>query len=163
MAQISVWLVAGVMLCSIPAGSLEEDIRWLDIRNNKEVLILLYHLQRTPPYLCLDDRNNFNFPWNLETILKMKKTQRTCFRHVILTQILYVFATRRSFAEWDHSRLSELISSLHQRLGDLEDEAKKEGNNLACPNLGRLIRKYFQGIYKYLKEKKYSSCGGKLF
>ncbi|XP_059512523.1 interferon omega-1-like [Myotis daubentonii] len=157
MAQISVWLVAGVMLCSIPAGSLE-NIHWIQTPDNWRVLVLLSELERTPPYFCLADRNDFKFPLNLETMMQMNKTQRTCFHHVMIAQILNVFVTKRSFAEWDHTRLSKVISSLHHSLEDLENQAKKEKNNLACPNVGILTRRYFWRIRTYLKEKKYSSC-----
>ncbi|XP_023617630.1 interferon omega-1-like [Myotis lucifugus] len=158
MAQISLWLLAGVMLCSIPAGSLEEDKHWVHTGDKGRVLTLLSQLQKTPPYLCLDDRNDFKFPWEMETIMQMNRTQRLCLHHVMTAQIFRVFATRRSFAEWDRKRLSKLLSSLHQSLEDLEDQAKKENNNLACPNLGVVARNYFRRIQKYLKEKKYSSC-----
>ncbi|EPQ20229.1 Interferon tau [Myotis brandtii] len=158
MAQISLWLLAGVMLCSIPAGSLEDNIHWVHTGDKGRVLILLSQLEKTPPYFCLADRNDFKFPWKLQTMMQMNKTQRICLHHVMTAQIFKIFATRRSFAEWDRNRLSKVLSSLHQSLEDLEDQAQKEKNNLACPNLGVLARKYFRKIPKYLKEKKYSSC-----
>ncbi|CAK6434076.1 unnamed protein product [Pipistrellus nathusii] len=158
MAHICLWLVVGAMLGSIPAGSLEEGIRWLNIRKNKKVLLLLYQLQRIPPYKCLEDRSNFKFPWTREKTLQMKKTQRTCLHHTMLTHILTVFATKHSFAEWDHDHLSEVLSILQRTLEELESQAKEEGNRLACAKVKSLVQRYFQGIYHYLEEKKYSSC-----
>ncbi|XP_006098174.1 interferon omega-1-like [Myotis lucifugus] len=155
MAQISLWLLAGVMLCSIPAGSLEEDKHWVHTGDKGSVLTLLSQLQKTPPYFCLADRNDFKFPWNLDTITQMKKTQRTCFHHLMLLQIFNLFRAQRSLAAWDHTLLSQLLSSLHHSLEHLE---QREGEIRACPNVGILVRKYFQRIHSYLKEKKYSSC-----
>ncbi|XP_036187168.1 interferon omega-1-like [Myotis myotis] len=155
MAQISVWLLAGVMLCSLPAGSLWEDIHWVHTPDNGRVLILLSQLQRTPLHLCLADRNDFKFPWNLETITQMQKTQRTCFHHLMLLQIFHLFGAQRSLAAWDHTLLSQLLSSLHHSLERLE---QREGDIRACPNLGILVPKYFQRIRNYLRRKKYSSC-----
>ncbi|XP_059512526.1 interferon omega-1-like [Myotis daubentonii] len=155
MAQIPVWLVAGVMLCSLPAGSLGEDIHWVHTRDNGRVLILLSQLHRTPLHLCLADRNDFKFPWNRGTITQMQKTQRTCFHHLMLLQIFHLFGAQRSLAAWDHTLLSRLLSSLHHSLERLE---QREGDIRACPSLGILVPKYFQSIHNYLRRKKYSSC-----
>lgn len=156
--RISVWLVAGTMLCSIPNGSLEEDVLWILRVDNLRVFSLLRQLQRIPPHLCLGDRNDFKFPWNRGTITQMHKTQRTCFHHATLLQMFTLFTTQRSLAAWDHALLSHLLSSLHHSLEDLEDLEQREGENRACPNVGILIRKYFHRIHNYLREKKYSAC-----
>ncbi|ELK26493.1 Interferon omega-1 [Myotis davidii] len=148
MAQIALWLVAGVMLCSLPAGSLEEDMHWVDTNDSRRVLILLSQLQRTPLHLCLADRNDFKFPWNLETITQMQKTQRTCFHHLMLLQVFHLFRAQRSLAAWDHTLLSHLLSSLHHSLERLE---QREGDTRACPSVGILVRKYFQSIRNYLR------------
>ncbi|XP_054582777.1 interferon omega-1-like [Eptesicus fuscus] len=155
MARISLWLVAGAMLCSSPAGSLEEDGLWIHRGDNLRVFNLLRQLQRTPPHLCLDDRNDFKFPWNGTTITQMQKTERTCFHHLMLLQILSLFTTHHSLAAWDHTLLSQLLSSLHHSLEHLE---QREGENRACPNVGILVRKYFQRIHHYLRGKNYSFC-----
>ncbi|KAK1334571.1 hypothetical protein QTO34_005578 [Cnephaeus nilssonii] len=158
MAQIHLWLVAGVMLCSSPAGTLEEILLWIHRGDNLRVFNLLRQLQRSPPYLCLDHRNDFKFPWNRGTITQMQKTQRTCFQHPMITHIVNLFTTQRSLAAWDHTLLSQLLSSLHHSLEDLEDLEQREGENRDCSNLGILVRKYFQRIHNYLREKKYSAC-----
>lgn len=155
MAQIALWLVAGVMLCCIPAASLEEDILYVHRGDNLRIFHLLRQLQRTPLHLCLADRNDFKFPWNRGTITQMQKTQRTCFHHLMLLQIFHLFRAQGSLAAWDHTLLSHLLSSLHHSLERLE---QSEGDIWACPSLGILVRKYFQSIHTYLSQKKYSSC-----
>ncbi|XP_070286276.1 interferon tau-like [Myotis yumanensis] len=155
MAQISLWLVAGLMLCSILAASLEEDVLYVHRGDNLRIFNLLRQLQRTPLHLCLGDRNDFKFPSNRGTVTQMQKTQRTCFHHLMLLQIFNLFRAQRSLAAWDHTLLSQLLSSLHHSLEHLE---QREGEIRACPNVGILVRKYFQSIHNYLRRKKYSSC-----
>ncbi|KAK1334570.1 hypothetical protein QTO34_005577 [Cnephaeus nilssonii] len=89
---------------------------------------------------------------------QMQKTQRTCFQHPMITHIVNLFTTQRSLAAWDHTLLSQLLSSLHHSLEHLEDLEQREGENRDCSNLGILVRKYFQRIHNYLREKKYSAC-----
>ncbi|XP_059512524.1 interferon tau-like [Myotis daubentonii] len=155
MAQIALWLVAGAMLCCIPAASLEEDGLSVHRGDNLRIFNLLRQLQRTPLHLCLADRNDFKFPWNKGTITQTQKTQRTCFHHLMLLQIFHLFRAQRSLAAWDHTLLSHLLSSLDHSLERLE---QREGDIRACPSWGILVRKYFQSIHNYLRQKKYSSC-----
>ncbi|KAK1334576.1 LOW QUALITY PROTEIN: hypothetical protein QTO34_005583, partial [Cnephaeus nilssonii] len=143
------------MLCSSPAGSLEDGL-WIHRGDNLRVFNLLRQLQRTSPHLCLDDRNDFKFPWNRGTITQIQKTQRTCFHHLMIMHIFNLFTTQPSLAAWDHTLLSQLLSSLHHSLEDLEDLEQREGENRARPNNSH--RKYFQRIHNYLRGKNYSAC-----
>ncbi|CAK6434062.1 unnamed protein product [Pipistrellus nathusii] len=158
MAQISVWLMAGAMLCSSPAGAREGDALWMQRGDNLRVFNLLRQLQRTPPHLCLGDRNNFTFPWNRGTVTEMHKTQGTCLHHQMLLQMFTLFSTQRSLAAWDHTLLSQLLSSLHHSLEHLEHLQEREGEDHACPKVGNLVWKYFQRIHNYLRGKNYSAC-----
>ncbi|XP_054583710.1 interferon omega-1-like [Eptesicus fuscus] len=155
MAQIHLWLVAGAMLCSSPVSSLEDDLLWIHRGENLRVFNLLRQLQRTRPHLCLDDRNDFKFPWNGTTITQMQQTERTCLHHQMITHIVDLFRTQHSLDAWNHTLVSQLLSSLHHSLEHLE---QREGENRDCSNLGILLRKYFQSIHNYLREKKYSAC-----
>ncbi|CAK6434071.1 unnamed protein product [Pipistrellus nathusii] len=161
MAQISVWLMAGAMLCSSPAGALEGDALWIQRTENLRVFNILRQLQRTPPHLCLGDRNNFTFPWNRGTIPHMHKTQRTCLHYQMLLQMFTLFSAQCSLAAWDHTLLSQLLSSLHhslEHLEQLEHLEEREGEDRACPKVRILLRKYFQRIHNYLRGKNYSAC-----
>ncbi|XP_036116260.1 interferon omega-1-like [Molossus molossus] len=143
MTQVYLWLVAGVMLSSIPACSLD----------NWRILDLLRQLERIPTQFCLNDRIDFQCPWQRGNVTQTQKPQRTCVQHVVLQQIFSLFLTPDSRAAWNQTLLSQLLSHLAHSLERLQ---LAEEENLTCPHLGILIRKYFQGIRSYLKGKKYS-------
>ncbi|XP_032978154.1 interferon omega-1-like [Rhinolophus ferrumequinum] len=156
MARICWWLVAGVMLGSIPACSLGGDLPWIHSLVKREIFSLMGQLKSIPPHLCLSDRIDFRFPWERGNITRMQKTQRTCLCLLMLQQIFNLFSTDKSPAPWDHLLLDKLLSGLHHSVEEL-GQTKEE--TLVCPDsLGILIRRYFLGILKYLKKKKYSSC-----
>ncbi|XP_019484979.1 PREDICTED: interferon alpha-2-like [Hipposideros armiger] len=155
MAQISVWLVAGVMLCSIPACSLGGDMPCIHSLEKGKIFGPLGQLKSIPSHLCLNDRTDFQFPWESRNITEMQKTRCTCLHHLMLQQIFNLFSTNKSPAAWKHT-LNKLLSSLDHSLDRLE-QTKEE--TLVCPeDLGSLVRNYFLRIRNYLKKKKHSSC-----
>uniref|UniRef100_A0A8C6CFD2 Uncharacterized protein n=1 Tax=Moschus moschiferus TaxID=68415 RepID=A0A8C6CFD2_MOSMO len=135
-------LAAGVMLCSIPACPLD----------NKEIFIHLRQMKTIPSQSCLEHRLDFRFPWRRENITPIPMTQGTCYHQRMLQQIFNLFTTENRCAAWNSTLLDRLLSSLGQRLEQLEEVT------LDCPDLGIDVQKYFQGIHLYLKEKEYSSC-----
>ncbi|XP_014686766.1 interferon alpha-2-like [Equus asinus] len=154
MAQIHL-LVAGVMLCSLPACSLDRDLPWIHSLEKQEIFMLLRQLERIPSQSCLKDRTDFKFPWGRENIPEMQRTEDACFHHEMLQQIINLFNTKDSHAAWKNTLLEQLLSRLDHGLERLE---QMEGENLACPSLGIIVRKYFQRIYRFLKEKKFTLC-----
>uniref|UniRef100_A0A671EMG3 Uncharacterized protein n=1 Tax=Rhinolophus ferrumequinum TaxID=59479 RepID=A0A671EMG3_RHIFE len=150
MARICWWLVAGVMLGSIPACSLGGDLPWIHSLVKREIFSLMGQLKSIPPHLCLSDRIDFRFPWERGNITRMQKTQRTCLCLLMLQQIFNLFSTDKSPAPWDHLLLDKLLSGLHHS-GCGRDALVNEDSVLA-------VRKYFQRITLYLQEKKYSPC-----
>ncbi|XP_055283646.1 interferon omega-1-like [Moschus berezovskii] len=135
-------LAAGMMLCSIPACLLD----------NKEIFIHLRQMKTIPSQSCLEHRHDFRFPWRRENITPIPMTQSTCYHQQMLQQIFNLFTTEKSCAAWNSTLLDRLLSSLGQRLEQLEEVT------VDCPDLGIDVQKYFQGIHLYLKEKEYSSC-----
>ena len=79
-------LVAGVMLCSIPACPL----------GNKEIFILLRQMKTIPSQSCLEHRHDFKFPWRRENITPIEMTQVTCYHQLMLQQIFKLFTTESS-------------------------------------------------------------------
>ncbi|XP_030708332.2 interferon alpha-13-like [Globicephala melas] len=154
MAQIYL-LVAGVLLCSIPAYSLGWNLPRSHSQENKDVFQHLEQLQRIPSQWCLKDRTDFKFPWKRENITPIQVTQGTCHHHLMLQQIFNLFTTEDSRAAWNNTLLDKLLSSLHLRLHRLEQMKK---DNLDCRDLERAAREYFHGIHVYLKAKEYSPC-----
>nr|XP_006208356.1 interferon alpha-14-like [Vicugna pacos]CAB0000377.1 TPA: interferon 1GA1 [Vicugna pacos] len=154
MAQMCV-LVAGVMLCSLPACSLARNLPKSQSLENKEMVRLLRQMKRTPLHSCLKDRRDFKLPWGRENIAQNQMAHGPCSYHQMLQQIFHLFSTEHSYAAWDNTSLHKLLSSLDLSLHQLE---QTEEGNLDCPFWGTAVREYFQGIQLYLKEKEYSPC-----
>ncbi|XP_036743646.2 interferon alpha-1/13-like [Manis pentadactyla] len=154
MAQIYL-LVAGVMLCCIPTCSPGSVLPWYHSLENRELFKLLQQLKSIPSQSCLNDRTDFKFPWKRGTITQIRMTQGTCFHHQILQQIFNLFSTKESHAIWNNALLHKILFCLDHSLEQMEH---REEENLACPHLGIVVRKYFQRINLHLKEKEYSPC-----
>ena len=120
-------LVAGVMLCSIPACPLD----------NKEIFIHLRQMKTIPSQSCLEHRHDFKFPWRRETITSIQMTQGTCYHQLMLQQIFNLFTMESSCAAWNSALLDKLLSSLDQSLEKLGKVT------LDCPNLAIVVQKYF--------------------
>lgn len=121
-----------------------------------ELYGLLGQLKSIPSHLCLNDRTDFQFPWESGHITEMQKTQCTCLHHLMLQQLFNLFSTKKGHAAWSHTLLSKLLSSLEHSLDRLEQTNEE---TLVCPDdLGSLVRSYFLRIRNYLKKKKHSSC-----
>nr|WCB70986.1 interferon-delta-5 precursor [Camelus dromedarius] len=154
MAQICV-LVAGVMLCSLPACSLARNLPEIQSLENKEIVRLLRQMKRTPLHSCLKDRRDFKLPWKRANIAQNQTAQGPCSYHQMLQQIFHLFSTEHSHAAWDNTSLHKLLSSLDHSQDQLE---QTEEGNLDCPFWGTAVREYFPAIHLYLKEKEYSPC-----
>ena len=92
-------LVAGVMLCSIPACPLD----------NKNIFIHLRQMKTIPSQSCLDHRHDFKFPWRRENISPIQMTQGTCYHQQALQQIFDLFTTGSSCATWNSTLLDKLL------------------------------------------------------
>lgn len=155
MAQVYL-LVAGVMLCSTPACSLGQNLSGIPSQENREISTYLWWMKRIPSQLCLKERTDFKFPWKRDNNTPIQMTQGTCYHHLILQQISNLFNTEESRAAWNNTLLDQLLSRLHHSLEQLWKQMDKD--NLACPYWETVVRKYFQGIHRYLKGKEYSLC-----
>uniref|UniRef100_A0A8C9AYD4 Interferon omega-1-like n=1 Tax=Phocoena sinus TaxID=42100 RepID=A0A8C9AYD4_PHOSS len=124
--------------------------------------MLLGQMRRISPRFCLKDRKDFGFPQDMMDDSQLPKAQATSVLHEMLQQTFRLFHTERSPAAWDTSLLDKLRTGLHQQLEDLDaclvqamgDEETALG--VTGPTLA--VKRYFQGIHLYLKEKKYSDC-----
>ncbi|XP_008580174.1 PREDICTED: interferon alpha-5-like [Galeopterus variegatus] len=148
-------LMAGVVLCSVPASSSVWGMPSSHGLVNGEAIMLVRRMKKIPSHSCLKDRKNFNFPWTGENITPIQKTQATCFRGHMLQQILSLFKREDSHAAWDAILLDKLLFSLEKSLRQVQ---MTEGETLSCPDLGNDVRKYFQEMIGYLREEKYSPC-----
>uniref|UniRef100_A0A8D1IKM9 Uncharacterized protein n=3 Tax=Sus scrofa TaxID=9823 RepID=A0A8D1IKM9_PIG len=154
MAQIYL-VMAGVMLCSISVCFLDQNLSAVHCVEKREIFKHLQEMKKIPSQLCVKDRIDFKFPWKRESITQIQKTEGTCYCYLMLQQISSVFSKKDSRAAWNTTLLDQLLSSLDLGLRRLEHMKK---DNMDCPHVGSALRKYFQGIQLYLKEKKYSPC-----
>uniref|UniRef100_A0A8D0P612 Interferon-delta-8 n=1 Tax=Sus scrofa TaxID=9823 RepID=A0A8D0P612_PIG len=145
-------LLAGVILCSIHACSLGQNLSGIE---NRKTFMILRQMKRIHSHLCLKDRTDFQFPWKRGNTTQNKMTQGSCYHPLMLQQIINLFNTENSRAAWNNALLDQLLSRLDHGLDQLE---QMEDDNLACAYLGSVVRKYFQRIHHYLKKKEYSSC-----
>uniref|UniRef100_A0A8C3YIH4 Uncharacterized protein n=1 Tax=Catagonus wagneri TaxID=51154 RepID=A0A8C3YIH4_9CETA len=148
-------LLAGVMFCCIPACSLGQNWSGIHRLDNWKTFMILRQMKRIPSQACLKDRTDFKFPWNRGNTTPNEMSQGTCYHHLMLQQIISLFNTEDSRAAWNNTLLDQLLSSLDHGLEQLE---QMEEDHLACLYLGSVVRKYFQRIHHYLKEKDYISC-----
>ncbi|XP_065735115.1 interferon omega-1-like [Phocoena phocoena] len=161
MAFVLSLLTALVMFSYGPGGSLGCDLSQNHVWISKNFM-LLGQMWRISPRFCLKDRKDFGFPQDMVDDSQLPKAQATSVLHEMLQQTFRLFHTERSPAAWDTSLLDKLRTGLHQQLEDLDaclvqamgDEETALG--VTGPTLA--VKRYFQGIHLYLKEKKYSDC-----
>ncbi|XP_037653542.1 interferon alpha-2-like [Choloepus didactylus] len=153
-------LMALLMLCSIPTCRLACVLR--PSHGHQETFTLLNQMEKVSILSCLKDRTDFQFPQVLMDGNQFEKTHATAVLHELLQQIFNLFSTSDSLATWDESLLDKFLIGLHQHLEDLETclekERKVEETPLGSENSRLAVKRYFQGISVYLKEKQYSSC-----
>ncbi|XP_060011156.1 interferon omega-1-like [Lagenorhynchus albirostris] len=162
MAFVLSLLTALVMFSYGPGGSLGCDLSQNHVRISRKNFMLLGQMRRISPRFCLKDRKDFGFPQDMVDGSQLPKAQATSVLHEMLQQVFRLFHTERSPAAWDTSLLDKLRTGLHQQLEDLDaclvqvmgDEETALG--VTGPTLA--VKRYFQGIHLYLKEKKYSDC-----
>ena len=91
-------LVAGVMLFSIPACSLDNKF-----------FIHLRQMKTIPSQSCLEHRHDFKFHLRRENITPIQMTQGTCYHQLMLQQIFNLFTTESSCAAWNSALLYKLL------------------------------------------------------
>ncbi|ELR52356.1 hypothetical protein M91_17952 [Bos mutus] len=160
MAFVLSLLMALALVSYGPGRSLGCDLSQNHVLVGRQNLRLLGQMRRLSPRFCLQDRKDFAFPQEMVEGGQLQEAQAISVLHEMLQQTFNLFHTERSSAAWDTTLLEQLRTGLHQQLDDLD----------ACLGLltgtssrGRMgptlaVKRYFQGIHVYLKEKEYSDC-----
>uniref|UniRef100_A0A8C3WPG9 Interferon omega-1-like n=1 Tax=Catagonus wagneri TaxID=51154 RepID=A0A8C3WPG9_9CETA len=157
MAFVLSLLMALVVFSYGPEGSLGCDLSQNHVHISRKNLVLLRQMRRISPSFCLKDRKDFEFPQELVDSSQLQKAQAISGLHEMLQQTFLLFHTERSSAAWDSTLLDKLHSGLHQLLEDL-DPCLVQVMGEQASALGMAVKRYFEGIHLYLKEKKYSDC-----
>ncbi|KAM9177422.1 interferon alpha-5-like [Dugong dugon] len=154
-------LMALVVLSCNSICSLGCDLPQSHCQANRRISTLLEKMRRISPFYCLKDRNDFGFPQEELDGNMFQKAQAISVHCDMILQIFKLFSTEDSSAAWDEKLLVELRAGLDQQVKVcLVEEMEVEGTSFPLINEDSVmaLRKYFQRITEYLKEKKYSPC-----
>ncbi|XDB53006.1 hypothetical protein AB1E18_006533 [Capra hircus] len=162
MAFVLSLLMALVLVSYAPGGSLGCDLSQNHVLVGRKNLMLLGQMRRLSPRFCLQDRKDFAFPQEMVEGGQLQEAQAVSVLHEMLQQSFNLFHTEGSSAAWDTTLLEQLRTGLHQQLDDL-DACLGQVMGEEDSALGRMgptlaVKRYFQGIHVYLKEKEYSDC-----
>ncbi|XP_048706920.2 interferon beta [Caretta caretta] len=151
-SQGCLWQICLVLL--FPAGVMSLDCNLLRHQQSKfnwYSLQLLQNMGGKFPLECLEDKTAFQFP---EKILKPKFLQQAQMSvHEILQQLFGIFCRNLSQTGWERRKVERFLNGLALQTERLEACLHTKGGS----NILRL-KKYFQRIQDFLKEKKYSTC-----
>ena len=93
---------------------------------------------------------------------QLQEAQAISVLHEMLQQSFNLFHTEGSSAAWDTTLLKELRNGLLDQLVDLDaclgQLTGEEDSALGRTGPTLAVKRYFQGIHVYLKEKGYSDC-----
>ncbi|KAI4542069.1 hypothetical protein MG293_007448 [Ovis ammon polii] len=155
-------LMALVLVSYGPGGSLGCDLSQNHVLFGSQNLRLLGQMRRLSPRFCLQDRKDFAFPQEMVEGGQLQEAQAVSVLHEMLQQSFNLFHTEHSSAAWDTTLLEQLRTGLHQQLEDLDaclgQVTGEEDSGLRRTGPTLAVKRYFQGIHVYLKEKEYSDC-----
>ncbi|KAM7092326.1 interferon omega-2-like [Molossus nigricans] len=162
MALLPSLLTALVAFSYGPGGSLGCDLPPNHVLLSRENLVLLSRMSRISPSFCLKDRKDFRFPRATVHDSQLREAQAISVLHEMLQQTFNLLLTEHSAAAWNTTLLDQLCRALHRQLEALDTclvrETGEEGSALATQGTTLALKRYFQGIRLYLKEKKHSDC-----
>ncbi|XP_019821248.1 interferon omega-1-like [Bos indicus] len=162
MAFVLSLLMALVLVSYGPGGSLGCDLSQNHVLVGRQNLRLLGQMRRLSPRFCLQERKHFAYPQEMVEGSQLQEAQAISVLHEMLQQTFNLFHTERSSAAWDTTLLEQLRTGLHQQLDDLDaclgPVTGEEDSALGRMGPTLAVKRYFQGIHVYLKEKEYSDC-----
>ncbi|XP_008580171.1 PREDICTED: interferon alpha-10-like [Galeopterus variegatus] len=176
MALSSSLLMALLLLSCQATCSLGCDLPQTHSLGTRRALILLGQMRRISPLSCLKDRNDFRFPQedldghqlqkaraiSVLHEIQLHKARTISVLHEMTQQSFKLFCTKGSSAAWDETLLDKLCTGLYQQLDDLEaclmPEVGVEETPLLNEDFTLAVKRYFQRITLYLKEKRHSPC-----
>ncbi|XP_037350234.1 interferon epsilon [Talpa occidentalis] len=131
-------------------------------RVNRESLKLYNKLQTSTIQQCLPHRKDFLLPQKSLNPHQYQTRQVLTILHEMLQQIFSLFRANISLDGWKESHLETFFIALHQQLEYLEArmelEAEQKSGCLRSDNLRLQVKMYFQRIWDFLENHKYSSC-----
>ncbi|CAM5155742.1 unnamed protein product [Natator depressus] len=136
----------------------------LQTRMNSESLERLEKMGGNFPFQCLNERTAFKPRDIFKLQLSHQENAKVAIQQV-LQELFHIFNNNLTQAAWNGTSIKEFQNGLHQQIEKLETclsaEMEKEvtypGNeNLLLTSLK--LKRFFQTIEDFLKEKQYSRC-----
>lgn len=162
MSRPCAFLMALVVMSYWSTCSLGCDLPQTHNLRNKRALTLLTQMRRLSPLSCLKDRKNFAFPLEKVDAQQIQKAQAIPVLQELTQQVLILFSSKDSSAAWETALLDTFCSGLHQQLSDLQtclmQQVGEQEPALSQEDSLMAVRKYFQRITVYLREKNHSPC-----
>ncbi|KAM7165568.1 interferon beta-like [Macrochelys suwanniensis] len=132
---------------------------------NKESLELLEKVSGNFPSQCINERAAFKPTQDVVQLPVSQKENVKVTIQEILQEIFNIFSKNLTQSAWDGTSIVRFQSGLYQQIQRLEAclRAQME-KGLTSPEsedlqlTSRRVKKYFQGIDAFLKEKQYSQC-----
>ncbi|KAM6301644.1 interferon beta-like [Podargus strigoides] len=111
---------------------------------------------------CLSETTDFRFPMEIR---KVTQKNVTMIIYELLQQIFQLFSKNLPVGAWNTSKVEKFQNGIHQQIEELEiclsEQLSKTRNSVQAWNLKSTIfsvKKYFQRITSFLKDKQYSHC-----
>ncbi|XP_065406659.1 interferon beta-like [Chrysemys picta bellii] len=132
---------------------------------NKESLELLQKMSGNFPSQCINERTAFKPTQDVVQLPVSQKENAKVAIQEILQQIFNIFSKNLTQSAWDGTSIVRFQNGLYQQIQRLEAclraQMEKELTNPESEDhqlTSRRVKKYFQGIDAFLKEKQYSLC-----
>uniref|UniRef100_A0A8D0FI44 Interferon alpha n=1 Tax=Strix occidentalis caurina TaxID=311401 RepID=A0A8D0FI44_STROC len=125
----------------------------------------LHWLGRLQNRKCLSETTDFRFPME---ITKVTQKNVTMIIYEFLQQVFQLFSKNLPVGAWNTSKIQKFQNGIHRQIEQLEvclsEEQSKARNSFQTCILKSTtfsVKKYFQRITNFLKDKKYSHCSWK--
>ncbi|XP_006130059.2 interferon kappa-like [Pelodiscus sinensis] len=162
MATFCLLQISFMLLCTANISALDCNI--LPLLHNKMIqghLHVLNKMGQQFPEQCQSEKMHFQFP---EQFLKLRKKENAKVAiHEILLQIFYIFTKHLTLVAWDGRSLERFQNGVNQQIEHLDacltEKIEKKQPYSRSEEIIRLkLKKHFQKLDNFLKDKHYSLC-----
>ncbi|XP_043831792.1 interferon beta-like [Dromiciops gliroides] len=154
------------ILLLLSAGVSSKDYVWLrshQRRTNQRSLTLLTEMIGKIPLECDKDRMDFQIPWEIIQPKQCQKENATVVIHEMLQQIFLIFNSKNAMPGVNKTIIKTFLNGIYQQMVRLEMAFEEEMEQTLGSRESILqLKKYYQEIRNYLKNKEYSPCAWKV-
>uniref|UniRef100_A0A8C4YTP1 Interferon alpha n=2 Tax=Gopherus evgoodei TaxID=1825980 RepID=A0A8C4YTP1_9SAUR len=125
-------------------------------------LELMKKMRGNFPSQCINERAAFKHTQKVVELSVSQKENAQVAIQEILQEIFNIFSKNLTQSAWDGTSIVRFQSRLHQQIQQLEaclrTQMEKELTNPESEDIHLRLKRYFQTINDFLKEKQYSQC-----